>query len=49
MRKIAFVFAAFAVALIVSAPVSSAFAAPKKEKTLYQGWVEEMKKAAKVK
>ncbi len=50
MRKMGFVFAAIGALVIALAPVSSAFAQAKKEpKKLSQGWVEELKKAAKVK
>jgi ABC-type glycerol-3-phosphate transport system substrate-binding protein len=49
MRKIALLIAAFAALAIAAAPLSSAFAQAKKEKKLWEGWVEEMQKAAKKK
>lgn len=49
MRKIGLIIAAFAALLIVAAPVTSAYAQAKKEKTLWEGWVEEMKSIMKKK
>jgi ABC-type glycerol-3-phosphate transport system substrate-binding protein len=47
MRKFGLVIAALAAVVIAAAPLSSAFAQAKKEKKLWDGWVEEMQKAAK--
>lgn len=47
MRKFGLIIVALAAVVIAMAPVSSAFAQAKKEKTLWQGWVEEMQKASK--
>lgn len=49
MRKIGLVIAALAALVIAAAPLSSAFAQAKKDKKLWEGWVEEMQKAAKKK
>jgi hypothetical protein len=43
MKKLAIAFAAAAALVIVAAPLSQAVA---KNKTLWQGWVEEVQKAA---
>jgi hypothetical protein len=49
MRKFGLIIAALAALVIAAAPVSSAFAQAKKDKTLWQGWVEEVQKAMKKK